>query len=139
MARAALHLQEETIHVAVWPGSHGLTKDITRFIALEGRSWVISTSGIIRSSDLMHLDEHVFPMKRLFVSEDEVFQNGGSMVADPTGNVVAGPLIGEEGILFADIDPVKAIEERQNLDISGHYSRWDLFNKPLRVQPESIQ
>lgn len=132
MARAALHLQEETIHVAVWPGSHGLTKDITRFIALEGRSWAVSTSGLIRSSDLEHLDEDVFPMKQMFVSEDETFQNGGSLIVDPTGKVMAGPLIGEEGILYADVDPMKAIEERQNLDISGHYSRWDIFNKPLK-------
>ena len=47
LARAALHLQGEMIHVAVWPGSIGLTKDITRFIALEGRSWVLSVSGLV--------------------------------------------------------------------------------------------
>ena len=28
--------------------------------------------------------------------------------------------------------PFDAVEERQNLDISGNYSRWDIFNKPLK-------
>ncbi len=52
------------------------------------------------------------------------------MIVDPTGKIVAGPLIDEEGILYADLDPLLAIQERQNLDISGHYSRFDIFNKP---------
>lgn len=133
LARAALHLQEETIHVAVWPGSLRLTQDITRFIALEGRSWVISTSGLIKPSDFGHLDKEEFPVKDVMMSGDRSLQNGGSMIVDPRGNVVAGPLVDEEGILYGDIDPLVAVEERQNLDISGHYSRFDIFNRPLRV------
>ena len=39
LARASLHMQGELIHVAVWPGNLRNTEDITRFIALEGRSW----------------------------------------------------------------------------------------------------
>ena len=134
LARAALHLQEETIHVAVWPGSLGLTQDITRFIALEGRSWVVSTSGLIRPSDFKHLDEEEFPVKDVMTSGEGSLQNGGSMIVDPRGNIVAGPLVDEEGILYYDVDPSVAVEERQNLDISGHYSRFDIFNRPLRVE-----
>jgi len=130
LARATLHLQEEILHVAVWPGSLGTTQDITRFIALEGRSWVASTSGLIRPTDFSHLDEVDFPMKSIMENRTDSWQNGGSMIVDPTGKIVAGPLIDEEGILYADIDPLLAIQERQNLDISGHYSRFDIFNKP---------
>jgi nitrilase len=130
LARVALHLQEEIIHVAVWPGSSKLTEDITRFIALEGRSWVLSTSGLIRSTDFTHLNENVFPMKKIMESRSTSWQNGGSMIVDPKGKVVQGPLIDKEGILYADVDPLIAIQERQNFDISGHYSRFDIFNKP---------
>lgn len=59
------------------------------------------------------------------------WQNGGSMIVAPTGKIVAEPIIDEEGIIYANIDPLVAIQERQNLDISGHYSRFDIFNKPL--------
>ncbi len=131
LARAALHLQEEIIHVAVWPGSLGLTQDITRFIALEGRLWVISTSGLLRPEDFSHLNESEFPMKDIMESHSKSWQDGGSIVVDPTGEVVAGSLIDKEGIIFADVDPILAIQERQNFDISGHYSRFDIFNRPL--------
>ena len=131
LARAALHLQGELIHVAVWPGSLRNTEDITRFIALEGRSWVISVSGFLRPTDFEHLSESDFPMKSIMDSHTENFANGGSVIVDPTGKAIAGPLIDEEGIIYADLDPKIAIQERQNLDISGHYSRFDIFNKPL--------
>ncbi|MCG3222676.1 MAG: carbon-nitrogen hydrolase family protein [Candidatus Heimdallarchaeota archaeon] len=130
LPRAALHLQEEILHIAVWPGSLKLTEDITRFIALEGRSWVVSSCGLIRPTDFQHLDEEVFPMKQIMESRTSSWKNGGSMIVDPTGKVVQGPLVDEEGILYQDIDPLVAIQERQNFDISGHYSRFDLFNKP---------
>ena len=133
LARAALHLQEEMIHLAVWPGSYGLTKDITKFIALEGRSWVLSTSGLIRPEDFSHLNYEEFPVKDEITSVKGSLQNGGSMIVDPTGKTVAGPLIDEEGILYCDVDPMLAVEERQNLDISGHYSRFDIFQKPLKI------
>ncbi|UCH36989.1 MAG: carbon-nitrogen hydrolase family protein [Candidatus Bathyarchaeota archaeon] len=138
LARAALHLQEEIIHVAVWPGSYRTTRDISRFIALEGRSWVLSTSGLIRSRDFQHLSVREFPVKQQVSSVDDNLQDGGSMIVNPKGEIVAGPLINEEGILYYDIDPRLAIEERQNLDISGHYSRFDIFNKPLKQEPRQI-
>ena len=132
MARASLHLQGEMIHVALWPGSYSLTQDISRFIALEGRSWVVSTSGLIRPSDFSHLSHEDFPMRDRMMEKEDSWQNGGSIIINPKGEAVAGPLLNEEGILYADVDPLMAVEERQNLDISGNYSRWDIFNKPLK-------
>ena len=38
----------------------------------------------------------------------------------------------EEEIIYADIDFMTVIEERQNFDYSGHYSRFDIFNDPLK-------
>jgi nitrilase len=48
LARAALYAQGEDLHVAVWPGGIHNTCDITRFIALESRSYVASVSGLMR-------------------------------------------------------------------------------------------
>lgn len=53
------------------------------------------------------------------------------MAVDPTGEIVAGPLVDKEGIIYLDVDPMVAIQERQKLDISGHYSRFDILNKPI--------
>ena len=125
LARAKLHLQEETLHVALWPGGSHNTNDITRWIALEGRSWVISISGLYRPSDFSHLDEDLIPVKEM----GQIF-DGGSMIVNPAGEVVTGPLVNEEGIIYCDIDPLGAIQMRSDFDISGHYSRFDIFNKP---------
>jgi nitrilase len=132
LARASLHMQGELIHVAVWPGNLRNTQDITRFIALEGRSWVISVSGFLRPTDFSHLTKIDFPMKEVMESSEGNWLNGGTVVSDPTGHFVVDPLVDEEGIVYADLDLLTAIKERQNFDISGHYSRFDIFNKPLK-------
>jgi predicted amidohydrolase len=132
LARASLHMQGELIHVAVWPGNLRNTEDITRFIALEGRSWVISVSGFLRPTDFSHLTKEDFPMKEVMEASESNWMNGGTVVSDPTGRFVVDPLVDEEGIVYADLDTLTAIKERQNFDISGHYSRFDIFNKPLK-------
>jgi predicted amidohydrolase len=68
----------------------------------------------------------------MMMSYENSLQNGGSLIVDPRGRVVSGPLVDEEGVIYCDVDPLLAVEERQNLDISGHYSRFDIFNKPLK-------
>ncbi len=52
LSRAALYAQGEDLHVAVWPGSERNTRDITRFIALESRSYVASVSGLMRRAEI---------------------------------------------------------------------------------------
>lgn len=127
LARAALHDMGEMIHVAVWPGSNRNTKDITKFMALEGRSWIISVSGMLRKEDLMHLDEKEFPVKHKVLASEGYWNDGGTVIVNPKGEVVAGPLIDEEGIIYADLDIESVIKERHNFDYSGHYSRKDIF------------
>jgi nitrilase len=131
LARAALHAQEEILHIATWPGKLDLTRDISRFAAIEGRFWVVGAAGMLGAADWAHLTEDEFPLKAA-MSKQEVWQDGGSMIVNPRGEIVAGPLVGEEGILYADIDPQIAIEERQTLDCSGHYARNDVFHLDVR-------
>ena len=49
LPRAALHAQGEDLHVMAWPGSRRNTEDITRFIAKESRSYVVSVSGMMHA------------------------------------------------------------------------------------------
>lgn len=133
LARASLHMQEEMVHISVWPGSMSLTKDITKFIALEGRMFVISASGLLKTETLHNFLEKEFNYTDSSnFSTEEFYQNGGSWICEPNGKTLVDPLLRDEGILLAEIDQESIIEERQNLDISGHYSRFDVFNKPLK-------
>lgn len=124
--RIALHDQGENLHVSCWPGSLDLTQDISKFMAREGRSYVISASGMLRSQDFVHLNIDDFPMKEVMLTKP-YWQNGGSMILNPKGEIISGPLVGEEGIIYAEVNLKMVIEERQNFDYSGHYSRPDIF------------
>ena len=53
-----------------------------------------------------------------------------SVIADPWGNLLAGPVHGREEILYADCDPGAIIAARRVLDTAGHYDRPDLDRAP---------
>lgn len=129
LARASLYAQGVDLHVAIWPGCERLTKDITRFIALESRSFVVSASSVIKPSDIpasVPLRDKM--IERLEGGEDGSFYDGGSCVSDPRGGWIIEPVVGEETILYADVDHARVLEERQIFDPAGHYSRPDVLS-----------
>jgi nitrilase len=63
----------------------------------------------------------------MFPDPEEWINPGDSVVVAPGGEVVAGPMHAEQGILFADIEPARAAAARRTLDVAGHYSRPDIF------------
>jgi len=128
LARTALYAQGEDLHIAVWPGSRRNTNDITRYIAIESRSFVASVSGLMRKSDL---PGHLPGIERVIENSPEFLADGGSCVAGPNGQWVIEPFCSEERVLVASIDHTRVREERQNFDPSGHYSRPDVFD--LRI------
>ena len=123
LARSALYAQGEDLHVAIWPGNIGNTDDITRFIARESRSFVLSVSGLMRKTDIPPDLPHY---EILAASSDITMANGGSCLANPAGNWVLAPETDEEVLLVATIDHKQVGEERHNLDVAGHYSRPDV-------------
>lgn len=122
-ARYALYGQGEELHVSVWPGSVSLTGDISRFTAREGRVFVLAASGVLRPEDV----PKAFPLREAMFSGRDFLCSGGSLIADPRGEIIAGPLGPEEGLVSAEIDLGLLARERQNFDPAGHYSRPDVF------------
>lgn len=123
LPRAALYGLGEDLHIALWPGSTRNTSDITRFLAREGRSYVLSVSGLMRASDI---PDHLPSVDLLRDTSDAVMANGGTCLAAPDGTWVTEPMAGEEGLLLATIEHCRVREERQNFDVAGHYSRPDV-------------
>ena len=124
LARTSLYAQGEDLHVAVWPGSKRNTNDITRFIALESRSFVASVSGLMRKSDL---PDHLPGIEQVIENSPTFLANGGSCIAAPDGSWVIEPFCDEEKILIGTIHHTRVREERQNFDPTGHYSRPDVL------------
>ena len=56
--------------------------------------------------------------------------------ATSLGEVLAGPLYGEEGILTAEVDLDELVRSRMDFDVTGHYSRNDIFELKVKNQPE---
>jgi nitrilase len=135
LARTALYAQGEDLHFAVWPGSKRNTNDITRFIALESRSFVASVSGLMRKSDLTG---DLPGIERLLENTQEFLANGGSCVAAPNGEWVIEPFCNEERLLIAEIDHARVREERQNFDPTGHYSRPDILQMTVDRRRQTV-
>jgi nitrilase len=134
LARAALYGQGEDLHVAVWPGSIRNTQDISRFIAVEARSYVLSASGLMRAADIPANFPH---REAIEAGPDEVFANGGSCIAGPDGRWVVAPVVDEEQLIVATLDYNRVREERQNFDPAGHYARPDVLQLHVNRQRQS--
>ena len=123
LPRTALYGQGENLHIAVWPGSDHNTKDITRFIARESRSFVVSVSSLMSKSDFPKDTPH---LDSILKNASDSLANGGSCIAGPDGEWIVEPVLHKEGLIIQSIDFNRVLEERQNFDPVGHYSRPDV-------------
>jgi nitrilase len=65
----------------------------------------------------------------------EVMCRGGSVIVSPMGVVIAGPLYGEEDILYAELDMGEIVRSKVDFDVVGHYSRPDVFQLTVNEEP----
>lgn len=134
LPRAAMYAQGENLHVAVWPGSDHNTKDITRFIARESRSFVISVSSLMSKADFPADTPH---LEEILKKAPERLSNGGSCIAGPDGEFIIAPDIHTEGNIYHTLDFNRVYEERQNFDPVGHYSRPDVTQLSVNRERQS--
>lgn len=123
----ALMAQGTDVHVAAWPGREPETAPsepvwarqllLSRAFASQAGAWVICSAGL-------RMKAHVPDRYQSLYLFDH---NGGSAIIDPRGEIVEGPLIGEEGILTVEADLALARKCKVASDPAGHYSRPDLF------------
>ena len=97
-------------------------------IARESRAFVLAPCHFQRASAY----PADFPLRELLDTHD-LIGRGGSAILGPDGSYLAGPLYGEEGILYAELESARLREERQRFDPSGHYHRPDVLR--LSVTP----
>ena len=92
-----------------------------KHIACEGRCFVIGCNQFVTRYD--------YPENLLteLKSHDHVMCKGGSVVTYPYGNVVAGPLWDQSGILYAELDMNQVTKGKMDFDVTGHYARSDVF------------
>lgn len=134
--------QHTMIHVASWPNLPGrrmLSRSerallAGRAFAFTAKAFVINACGAVddRMREMLAYTEE----DRAFLARPEL--SGGSSVVDPSGEVVAGPLGPEEGILCAELDLERCVYERTVHDFAGHYNRPDVFELRVRSRPPQM-
>lgn len=134
LPRTALYGLGENLHIAVWPGSEHNTKDITRFIARESRSFVISVSSLMAKNDFPDNTPH---LDKILKNAPDILANGGSCIAGPDGEWIIKPIINKEGLIIETLDFNRVLEERQNFDPVGHYARPDITKLTVNRERQS--
>ena len=128
LARFALYESGVEIYIASTADDGDAWQSTLVHIARESRAFVVSPCHFQRAGSY----PADFPLAEELAGVD-VLGRGGSAVLGPDGSYLAGPLYGEEGILYANLHPDRLAEERQRFDPAGHYHRPDVFE--LRVRP----
>ena len=125
LARYALYSQGIEIYIAPTYDSGDAWIGTLQHIAREGCCWVLGCGNLMKGSDFP--DD--FPEKEtLYPDPDEWVNPGDSIVIAPGGEIVAGPMRQEAGILYCDIDREKVGIAKRAFDVAGHYSRPDVFS-----------
>ena len=123
LARYAMYAKGVDIWTApTWDNGDNWVSTL-RHIAREGRVYVIGVGTLLRGSDV----PQDVPGRELWGGEEDWANDGHSAIVDPDGALLAGPLVGEEGILYAEVDAAHARAERVKFDPVGHYARPDVF------------
>jgi len=124
LARQALHDSGEDIHIAAWPTVKEMLQIASRHYAFEGRCYVLAAGSLMRASALPpELEAH----SAIVSTPDQFILRGGSAIIAPNGSYVREPVYDAPVLLVADLELGLTREEAMTLDVSGHYSRPDVF------------
>jgi nitrilase len=129
LARMAMYNQGVELYLAPTADTRELWQSTLRHIALEGRCYVLGANQFVRKSDYpaRYQDE--------LADEPAIMSSGGSVIIGPTGDVLAGPLWNEEGLLTATLDFADLYKTKLDFDLVGHYARHDVFRLEVAGQP----
>ena len=114
--RTSLYEQGVDLYCAPTVDDREVWQSTMRHIAVEGRTFVFSACQFLSNP----------------VEDEPPRIRGGSVIVDPLGDILAGPVYDEPTILYADIDPGAIARGRFDLDVTGHYARPDLFRLQIR-------
>ncbi|MGF6771501.1 nitrilase [Paraburkholderia sp. GAS199] len=132
MMRTAMYAKGIQIYCAPTADSRPTWVASMQHIAVEGRCYVLASNQFLRRSDFPESYPSLFGD-----DPDAVVQAGGSCIIDPFGKILAGPAFGEETILTAEIDLRNIARGKFDFDVTGHYSRPDVFRLTVDERRQS--
>lgn len=131
--RMAMYQQRVTLYCAPTADDRDTWIGTMQHIAMEGRCFVLSACQHLRRSD--------FPSdrmsNRLPQASDTVLMRGGSVIIDPLGKILAGPLRDQDALLTAELDLDLIPMSQLDFDVVGHYARPDVFSLQVNTAAQS--
>lgn len=131
LARFALYQQGITIYMAAHNnGGLELWQCSMRHIAMEGRCFVVTTGCYITKAEYKKMyadaglnytiDDKLYPQELLCA--------GGGSIIGPDGNYVVKPVCEPVDLIYGTLDMDQVAAQRMDFDVTGHYSRPDVFH-----------
>ncbi|MGD8806419.1 MAG: carbon-nitrogen hydrolase family protein [Chloroflexota bacterium] len=133
LARMAIYQQGVEIYLAPTADSRDSWQATLRHIACEGRCYVIGCNQYFTRA--MYPAD--FEGRQELADQPDVLSRGGSAIISPLGEVLAGPLFDQEGIITAKLDLAEVTRSKFDFDVVGHYARPDIFQLTVNTEPLS--
>ncbi len=131
LARMAMYSKGVEFYLAPTADSRDSWQATLKHISCEGRCFVLGCNQFVTKS--------MYPPGMSGIEDisslPEVICRGGSVILSPFGEVLAGPLYDEEGVLFANLDKQEIIRGKFDFDVTGHYARPDVFQLIVNEKP----
>jgi nitrilase len=129
LARFHQYGQAVRIYAAVTVDDSPSWQNLMQTIAAEGRCFVVAAAQVFSRAALLG---HRY--LNGFADDADLLSNGGSLIVDPGGGIVVGPLRNEEGIVTAELDLRQVQAGKHSLDVTGHYARPDIFRLEVEMR-----
>ncbi|ACS87454.1 carbon-nitrogen hydrolase family protein [Musicola paradisiaca] len=129
LLRTAMYAKNIDIWCAPTVDERDIWQASMRHIAHEGRCFVISACQVQPSPASLGISIPGWEPDRPLIQ-------GGSVIIGPLGDVLAGPLRGQEGLLTTQVDTKELVRARYDFDVVGHYSRPDVFSLSVDERPK---
>jgi len=132
LARMAMYGKGVEIYLAPTADPRDTWHCTLRHIACEGRCFVLGCNQFL-TKDMFPDDlEGLEDLK----DQPDIMCRGGSTIISPLGEVLAGPLYDQEGVLYADLDMSEIAQGKFDFDVAGHYARADVFKLLVNEEPQ---
>jgi nitrilase len=132
LVRTLMYAKGVELYLAPTADARDTWQATLRHIACEGRCFVLGCNQFV-TKGMYPAD---LPMRDELAVQPDVLCRGGSVVISPLGDVLAGPLYDQEGILYADLDRREVIRSKVDLDVVGHYARPDVLRLLVDERPK---
>jgi nitrilase len=122
LARMAMYQQGVQIYLAPTADCRDSWQLTLQHIATEGRCFVLGCNQLITR------DAYPEDVLQMVSDPSTIGCSGGSVIIAPGGHVLAGPVLNEEKILYAELDLEEVTRGKYEFDVAGHYNRPDVFS-----------